>query len=67
MTPTTRPCPCCARGVPKTGSRQCPECDHVFQGSGWTGMDAHWKAHHEDVMPYEELLPAMCQDHRPRS
>ena len=31
----------------------CPECGHVFRGSGWSGIDAHWRAHHEDIMPYE--------------
>jgi|HubBroStandDraft_6_1064221.scaffolds.fasta_scaffold1518772_1 hypothetical protein len=24
----------------------CPECDHVFLGNGWDGIDAHWKARH---------------------
>jgi hypothetical protein len=32
----------------------CPLCDHVFQGNGWDGIDAHWKARHLDVMPYRE-------------
>ncbi|SDR55805.1 hypothetical protein SAMN05519103_05201 [Rhizobiales bacterium GAS113] len=32
----------------------CPECGHVFQGNGWDGIDAHWKAKHGDVMPYKE-------------
>lgn len=42
------------------GSHQpkvCPECQHVFQGSGWDGIDAHWKAKHESVMPYKEVWP----------
>lgn len=26
--------------------RPCPECDHVFQGNGWDGIDAHWRAKH---------------------
>jgi predicted DNA-binding protein len=34
--------------------RVCPECGHRFQGHGWDGIDAHWKARHESVMPYEE-------------
>lgn len=34
--------------------KACPECGHVFQGKGWEGIDAHWKAKHEDVLPYEE-------------
>lgn len=35
----------------------CPECGHVFQGSGWDGIDAHWKAKHDDAMPYKEAWP----------
>ena len=23
------------------GNNVCPECHHVFQGDGWTGIDAH--------------------------
>ncbi len=35
----------------------CPECGHVFQGNGWDGIDAHWKAKHQSVMPYSEAWP----------
>ena len=35
----------------------CPECQHVFQGNGWDGIDAHWKAKHQAVMPYKEAWP----------
>jgi hypothetical protein len=35
----------------------CPECDHVFQGNGWDGIDAHWRARHERIMPYEKAWP----------
>jgi uncharacterized protein (DUF433 family) len=35
----------------------CPECGHEFQGNGWDGIDAHWGAHHEDIMPYKEAWP----------
>ena len=31
----------------------CPECNHQFQGGAWTGIDAHWKAKHDHIMPYE--------------
>jgi ribosomal protein L37AE/L43A len=31
----------------------CPECGHQFQGGAWTGIDAHWKSKHEQIMPYE--------------
>jgi hypothetical protein len=42
-----------AKGAPCV----CPECGHVFQGNGWDGIDAHWRAHHGAVMPYEEAWP----------
>jgi len=35
----------------------CPECNHVFKGRGWEGIDAHWKAKHESIMPYETAWP----------
>jgi len=35
----------------------CPECDHQFSGGTWGGIDAHWRAHHENIMPYEEAWP----------
>lgn len=38
-------------------SKLCPECGHVFQGNGWDGIDAHWKAKHGKVMPYAEAWP----------
>jgi hypothetical protein len=37
----------------------CPECAHRFQGNGWDGIDAHWKAKHESVMPYREAWPLL--------
>ncbi len=37
----------------------CRECGHVFQGNGWEGVDAHWRAKHEDVMPYEKAWPKL--------
>jgi hypothetical protein len=35
----------------------CPECQHVFQGNGWDGIDAHWKARHDHIMRYKEAWP----------
>ncbi|MDP2293839.1 MAG: hypothetical protein Q8M24_00050 [Pseudolabrys sp.] len=32
----------------------CPECGYEFQGSGFEGIDSHWRAKHEKIMPYEE-------------
>jgi hypothetical protein len=37
----------------------CPECDHIFQGNGFDGIDAHWRSKHEGVMPYEEAWPLL--------
>ena len=37
--------------------RKCPECGHAFRGNGWDGIDAHWRANHEAVMPYEKAWP----------
>ncbi|MCS3496189.1 putative nuclease with RNAse H fold [Bradyrhizobium japonicum] len=34
----------------------CPECLRVFK-NGWGGIDAHWKAKHERLLPYEEAWP----------
>jgi len=35
----------------------CPECGHQFKGNGFYGIDAHWRARHEAVMPYKEAWP----------
>ena len=56
-------CHCCVKGTPQEGPRICPECGHVFKGNGWTGIDAHWRANHESVMPYEEFWNSLCNDH----
>ena len=37
--------------------KMCPECGHQFQGNGWDGIDAHWRAKHEHVMPYRAAWP----------
>lgn len=64
MTTTLTPCRCCAKGTPETGARQCPECGHVFRGSGWDGIDAHWKSKHDGVMLYEAFWAGLCAAHR---
>jgi hypothetical protein len=38
-------------------SKVCPECGHEFNGKGWEGIDAHWRAEHAQVMRYEEAWP----------
>ena len=43
----------------------CPECGHVFQGNGWDGIDAHWRAKHEDIMPYKQAWPLIREGSRP--
>jgi hypothetical protein len=35
----------------------CPECGHLFRGNGYDGIDAHWRAKHENVMPYSQAWP----------
>jgi hypothetical protein len=56
-------CRCCEKNTPTERPRICPECKHVFQGNGWDGVDAHWKANHEDIMPYESFWNSLCHDH----
>ena len=48
-------CLCCQEDTPTQGRRICPLCGHVFQSNGWDGIDAHWRAHHEAVMAYEQF------------
>ncbi|BCG65790.1 MAG: hypothetical protein methR_P3646 [Methyloprofundus sp.] len=31
----------------------CPECGHIFSTHGWDGIDAHWRANHEQIISYE--------------
>jgi hypothetical protein len=35
----------------------CPECGHTFRGNGFDGIDAHWRAKHEHLMPYKKAWP----------
>ncbi len=46
-----------SKTVEDSNKRVCPECEHVFKGNGFDGIDAHWRAKHEHVMPYEEAWP----------
>ncbi|MGA9061105.1 MAG: hypothetical protein WB341_05485 [Terracidiphilus sp.] len=41
----------------KKANKVCPECGHEFQGNGWDGIDAHWRARHAHLMRYEEVWP----------
>ncbi len=57
-------CACCRKGIPFTAARQCPECALVLKGKGWAGIEAHWKAHHSDVLAYEDFWASLCPAHR---
>jgi hypothetical protein len=57
-------CLCCKVGVSFERPRMCPECGHVFQGNGWEGIDAHWRAKHEARLPYQEFWKLLCDRHR---
>ena len=57
-------CLCCDKNMSKDGSKICPVCSHVFKGSGWDGIDSHWRAHHEDIKPYEIFWKSLCQSHK---
>jgi len=35
----------------------CPECGHRFRGTGWDGIDAHWRSQHENILPYAKAWP----------
>ena len=40
----------------------CPECGHVFSTHGWDGIDAHWRANHEDIISYENAWKLISED-----
>lgn len=47
--------------------KTCPECSHIFLSGTWGGIDAHWRAHHEDVMSYEDAWPLIKAGNYTRS
>lgn len=57
-------CLCCEANLSFERPRQCPICNHVFQGNGWDGIDAHWRAKHHDIMPYEDFWKSLCNLHK---
>lgn len=59
-----KPCLCCEKQIPAKQPKICPECGHVFQGNGWEGIDAHWRANHENVMTYEDFWTSLCDEHK---
>lgn len=52
---------------PNPNGNVCPECGHRFKGIGWGGIDAHWRARHEDIMPYDLAWPIIMSGGRPSS
>lgn len=48
-----------------TERRQCPECGHRFSGKGWGGIDAYWRAHHQDILRYEDAWPLIRKGLKP--
>jgi hypothetical protein len=38
-------------------SRDWYDCEAADGGNGFDGIDAHWRAKHESVMPYSEAWP----------
>ena len=61
--PRSPDCRCCQAGQPVARPRVCPECGHRFRGHGWDGIDAHWRAHHEAVLPYAQFWQSLCAWH----
>ncbi len=57
-------CLCCQEEISFKRPRQCPICKHQFKGNGWDGIDAHWRAKHNDLMTYEEFWNSLCECHR---
>lgn len=47
------------------GRKICPECGRPFNGDGWLGIDAHWKAKHENIMPYHKAWPIIKSGGKP--
>ena len=43
---------------------RCASAPSVFRGRGWSGVEAHWKAHHQDAMVYEDFWRSLCPAHR---
>ena len=57
-------CRCCEKDQKTDLPRVCPECGHVFQGNGWDGIDAHLRAKHRYIMPYQDFWRGLCPEHR---
>lgn len=63
MTNSETNCPCCIKGMAFTLPRVCPECNHIFRGNGWDGIDAHWRTNHDANTRYEDFWVSLCRKH----
>jgi hypothetical protein len=52
LTPESRP-----TDQNRSAENVCPECGYKFKGNGFDGIDAHWRAKHEAIMPYKDAWP----------
>lgn len=48
-------------------TKACPECGHAIHGGTWGGIDAHWKAFHNDIMPYKDAWAIIKSGGKPSS
>jgi hypothetical protein len=64
--PTVAPLPP-ARQAGSRFMNACPECGYVFRGGTWGGIDAHWKALHNEIMPYRDAWPIIRAGGKPSS
>lgn len=53
------------RTTDQAPKKTCPECGYLFRGKTWGGIDAHWKAFHDEIMPYCEAWPIVRKGGKP--
>ena len=46
-------------------AKACPECGYAFRGGTWGGIDAHWKAVHNHIVPYKDAWPIIKAGGKP--
>jgi hypothetical protein len=54
-----------ARTADGSTAKVCPECGRGFNYGTWGGIDAHWKATHENIMPYKRAWPIIKAGGKP--
>jgi hypothetical protein len=62
--PTVAPLPV-QRKAELRMTKACPECGRAFRDGTWAGIDAHWKAFHSDIMPYQDAWPIIKTGGKP--